>query len=84
MKRCCLCGRAGVQFHHNLIVAGRQVDDPAAILPLCPGCHKIADDTLIKEELDLYMFVHKKLDPADYPRSGLVQRKKYLIKKYGY
>ncbi len=41
--KCCLCGTKGVQWHHNLIFAGKQVNERFCILPLCPPCHKEMD-----------------------------------------
>ncbi len=84
MRSCCMCGSKEVQFHHNIEYAGRQSDDPKSIMPLCKPHHDMISDPLIREEVDWLMFIHKKLDPSDYPRSGLAQRKKYLVKKYGY
>lgn len=84
MKRCCLCGRLDVEWHHAVEYQGRQSDDPKSIMPLCKGCHANADDKLIKEEIEWCAFTFKGLDPKDYPKSGLEQRKKYLIRKYGY
>ena len=83
MKKCRICSSTLVQWHHNLIYGGKQSDDPLSILPLCKEHHDMANDSLFKEELDLIMF-ERGLDPADYPRSGLAQRRKYLYKKYAH
>lgn len=42
MKKCCIdisqCS-GKIEFHHNLIYAGRQVNEAWCILPLCKTCH---------------------------------------------
>lgn len=63
MKFCCLawqydtCGPCGgtVQWHHNLIYAGRQVNEEFCILPLCEIHHRIADRKEIKILLNKIM-----------------------------
>lgn len=54
-KKCCISGKTPVQFHHNLIFAGGQVDEPWAILPLHESIHKQADNKFMKEKLDFIM-----------------------------
>ena len=54
-ERCCISGRVPVQFHHNLIFGGRQVDEPWAILPLHQNIHALANRLDIKEKLDFIM-----------------------------
>lgn len=85
MKACCLCNSSTrkIEWHHNLIYAGRQVDHSLAILPLCSECHRNANDKLMKEELDWIMLVLRGLDVTYFPKSGLDKRRRYLIKKYG-
>ena len=88
MKKCCLCGtdRLRVQWHHNLIYQGRQSDIPETILPLCSYCHAIADDTGVKERLDLIML--KKMSAEQIKSISKAidykHRLKYLKKKYEY
>jgi len=79
MEKCCLCGISGVkiEWHQAFIYQGRQQNDPTSILPLCETCHDRANEKSVKENLDRIMFA-RGLDPKDYPRSGLEQRKKYL------
>lgn len=83
MKRCCLCGREPVEWHHNIEYQGRQSDNPKSIMPLCEAHHKMISDPLIREEVDWCMYVHKKLDPADFPKSDFARRRRYLINRYG-
>jgi hypothetical protein len=58
-KQCCipddgLCeGR--VQFHHNLIFAGNQVDKKSCILPACQYHHRSISYKMIKEQFDWIM-----------------------------
>ena len=54
-KRCALCHAEGVQWHHNLIYAGRQVNAEFCIIPLCPSCHAQARNKEVKEKLDWIM-----------------------------
>lgn len=39
-KQCCISGGKDVEFHHNLIFAGRQVNRRFCILPLSKGIHE--------------------------------------------
>ena len=55
-QRCCVCGVIGVQWHHNLIYAGRQENEEFCILPLCPVCHEKARNKEFKEKLDWIMW----------------------------
>jgi len=58
-KRCCITGEASgkIDFHHNLIFAGKQVQEKFAILPVHNSIHQyhmgITSD--IKEELNKIM-----------------------------
>lgn len=83
-KKCCLCGSHPVQWHHNLIFAGRQVNEKECILPVCEVCHNLARNTETKEKLDLIMLT--RMCPLQMKRyskaSNLFQRYKYLTNKY--
>lgn len=84
-KSCCLCGSTlEIEWHHNLILAGRQSNEKETILPLCKFHHEAARKTEIKEVLDLIMLLRmedtqiRKISKAvDYFR-----RKEYLKEKY--
>jgi len=39
-KKCCITGLGDVEWHHNLIYAGRQVNEKFCILPLNKEVHK--------------------------------------------
>lgn len=57
-RRCCLYDKTcsgPLQQHHNLIYAGRQVDDFWAILPLCQSHHEVADRKDVKKKLNAIM-----------------------------
>jgi len=57
-KKCCLCSFrcfGGVEWHHNLIYAGRQVNEKFCILPLCALHHGIADKKDIRARLNKVM-----------------------------
>ena len=85
MKSCCLCRESGgkIEWHHNLIYAGRQADAPWTILPLCVECHAGADKTETKEKLDYIMLnAATAEDLAMYPKYSYQQRYSYLRDKY--
>ena len=88
--RCCIrdnnCnGRVNnPEWHHNLIYAGQRQNAKFCILPVCLYHHSIEKRTDIKEKLDYIMIM--RATPKDFkkfPRKDWLQRKKYLISKYG-
>lgn len=85
MKQCCLCKSTPVQWHHNKIFQGRQVDNPKTILPVCHRCHAKANENETREKLDLIMLNRmtddeiKKYSKVD----NLIARRDYLKQKYG-
>jgi hypothetical protein len=75
-----------IDWHHNLTSyengnKGR-TNDIRTILPVCQTIHDKARRREIKELLDYIMFFVRGLDPSDYPKSDLVQRKKYIHWKF--
>lgn len=70
MNYCCLagnncCGR--VQFHHNLIYAGKRINEYGAILPVCEYHHE--KESKFKKELNAIMYSRMtNADRAKYPR----------------
>ena len=83
-KKCCLCGCRQVQWHHNLIFAGRQVNEKECILPVCEVCHNKARNMEVREQLDLIMLT--RMSPEQMKKYSkavdLFQRYKYLTNKY--
>jgi len=58
-----------IEWHHNLIYAGRQVNRKFCILPLCHGHHMRADSKPIKEKLNAIMVSRAtEEDLAEFPR----------------
>lgn len=61
-KKCCLnnfvypCS-GKIEWHHNLIFAGRQVNEEFCILPVCKTHHDIEKHTIIKEKLNWIMWM---------------------------
>lgn len=54
--RCCVTGRLGkVEWHHNLIFAGKQVNEKFAILPLIEEIHDRVHEKVFKEIVDWIM-----------------------------
>ena len=61
-RRCCVSGDASVrgdriEWHHNLIYAGKQVQEPFAILPLKKSLHdRLKGDKDLQAQLDWIMW----------------------------
>lgn len=55
-RRCCITGKTiNLEMHHNLIYAGRQVDEAWAILPLTKKIHDREKEKDIGAKLDWIM-----------------------------
>ena len=86
-KRCCLTGSMNVkiEWHHNLIFAGRQVNEKWCILPLWEKVHAQANKPEIKEKLDWIML--NRATDAELERyskaTNLKTKRDKLNKKYG-
>lgn len=87
-KRCCLEVMGGcegtIQWHHNLIFAGRQVNEIFCILPLCYKHHRDANIKKVRDLLDIIMLdratpeqVQKYSKAVDYKKI-----KERLMKRY--
>lgn len=89
-KVCCITGNPGeqgdrIEFHHNLIHAGRQYQQKFAILPVRKSVHAMASNPAIRERMDWVMlnrassteiaFISKAVDYA--------RRRDYLNGKFG-
>lgn len=86
MRRCCYCrSRNAIEWHHALIIAGKQVQKWYAILPLCAKCHRGYGGT-IKIQIKLHCEL-KAIERGgeriylDFPKAAtaLKQRRDYLI-----
>lgn len=87
-RRCCLEGgdcSGRIEFHHNLIFKGKQVNEMFAILPLCQGHHEDANYSEIREQLDWIMLHRMSIDEiVMYSKAvNLFRRFEYLVGKYG-
>lgn len=90
-KKCCYHGPFGhgpsvkIEWHHNLIFAGRQVQEPWAILPICEEIHKKADWKQVRERLDWIMLNRATEEDLDYysKANDLRRKRDVLNKKYG-
>ena len=86
-SKCCITGvlakNTKVEYHHNLIFAGKQVQEKWAILPLAESVHE--DIAYHKEKCDWIML--NRADAATlkkYSRAvDLVAKRDRLNKKYG-
>jgi hypothetical protein len=78
MKKCCLCGKRP-QWHHAIIISGRQLNEKWAIVPACEEHHR---DSLEKLELiALNRATHEELQ-AISKAIDFFQRRSYLREKY--
>ena len=82
-RQCCLCRSLNPQMHHNLIYAGKQVDDAECILPLCENCHDKARNSEVREKLDWIMFLRMRTVTFNkYSKGDLLKRYAYISKKF--
>jgi len=82
-RQCLLCQAENVQLHHNLLFAGKRVQDPETILPLCPDCHSQANKKEVREKLDWIMLSTMPSLEKYSKAEDLLAKKEYLINKYG-
>lgn len=87
-KTCCLKGSdcsGRIEFHHNLIFGGRQVQAKFAILPLCHAHHEDANWTEVKEKLDHIMLTRaSNTELVKYSKAtNLLRKLDYFNGKYG-
>ena len=86
-ERCCITGAFAknekIEWHHNLIFAGRQVQEKFAILPLREDIHK--NIVQHKEECDWIMLNRATDEQLEkYSRAeNLTAKRDRLNKKYG-
>lgn len=87
-QRCCLrdlenCG-GRIEWHHNLIFQGRQVNEEFCILPVCKKHHHLVYDSKVKEKMNYIML--KRASCKQLKRYSKVidycKLKNQLIKKY--
>jgi hypothetical protein len=86
---CCITGMpvtmVKIEWHHNFIYAGRQVQEKWCILPVDKDLHKkLKGDRDLQGRLDWEML--KRATPeelAKYSRAGLFEKLERLYKKYG-
>lgn len=90
MKVCCLIKHIPhtcspkIDWHHNLIYAGKQSDIPNTILAICSDMHIEADISDVKEILDWIML--NQMTEQDFslvPKANLKVKRELLNKKYG-
>lgn len=87
--RCCVTGRqrgeVKIEWHHNLIFAGRQVQEQFAILPVAQEIHSIAGHKAMKERLDWIMWnraTERQIDKYSKAQDKRAYRD-YLNNKFG-
>lgn len=74
-----------IEWHHNLIFAGRQVQEKWCILPVCVDVHLQANNTEVRQQMDWIMLSRATLEELRrYSKAvDLVARRKQLNKIYG-
>jgi hypothetical protein len=86
-SKCCITGNRNekIDFHHNLIFAGRQVNEKWCILPLSKSMHDIEKRPDIKERLDWIMLNRASDDKLRrYSKAiDLIRKRDILNKKHG-
>lgn len=84
--RCIVTGMAHekIDWHHNLIYAGRQVNERWCILPLLHSIHEIEKRPHIKEILD-WIMLNRATDEElqRYDRANLLAKREKLNNKRG-
>lgn len=70
-----------VEWHHNLIFAGRQVNEKFCILPLSEKIHDRAREPKVKEFLNWLMVC--RATPEELERYGLTEKAEKLKNKFG-
>jgi len=89
MQRCAITGvskyQEKIDWHHNLIFAGRQVNEPWAILPLARRIHDRIHEPDIKNRCD-WIMLNRATDDELRPYCkavDLIRRKQKLNQLYG-
>lgn len=87
MHRCCVTGATlgKIDWHHNLIFAGKQVNERWCILPLSKRVHDRANRKDVRDILDWIMLNRAKpSDLGKYSKAiDLVARCRHLNMKFG-
>lgn len=76
-----------ITLEHALIYAGRQVNEPWAIIKLCAFAHSVDEyqQTGILDKIKneaIALFAASDEDLAKYPRSNWPHKKAYLLRKF--
>lgn len=67
-KKCCIADETcsgRIEWHHNLIYAGRQVNEKWCILPICHSHHEREKNKDIGERLDYIMLCRAQNDTLE-------------------
>lgn len=85
-ERCCVTGvRGDIEWHHNLIDGGKQVQEKFCLLPVAKAVHERADRTEVREILDWIMLNRASFDEIrrHSKARNLAYRRDMLNKKFG-
>lgn len=84
-KRCCITGKTATQgrieWHHNFIFAGRQVNEKWCILPLLKRIHAREKEQTIGARLDWIML--NRANQEELKKYSLQENKKKLNEMFG-
>lgn len=78
---CAICGdKNNIEWHHVWIYAGRQINEPWAIVGACKEHHeRVTREPLIKEQFEMISLLRAtEHDLAKYPKKDWQQIKRYL------
>lgn len=90
-KKCSRCDKTckgRITFEHVFIYAGRQINEPWAIIPLCAYHHSVdlfQDNGVLDKEINQWIALNRGTtqDFNKYPRFNFQRLKEYLNNKYG-
>ncbi len=91
-KTCARWRDGGCSYHitmeHALIYAGKQIDEPWAIIPLCTYHHAVneyQDGGDLQKAKNVWIALSRATDEEllKYPRADFIRQRENLIKYYG-
>jgi hypothetical protein len=89
MEQCIVCGSHIVEWNHVFTYAGKQIDEPFNIVPMCKKHHdqstphKNTYKEKVRDQAELAALTRMQIeDVAKYPKRDWSQLAYYLNKKY--
>ncbi len=86
-KKCCVCGKVGVQIHHVFNYSGRQIIEMWNYMPVCKECHDecTPHNNKYKENTRYYVewvCMIRAGNIIGYPKFNWLQLKSWLDNKF--